>query len=246
MERMILQRDSLETLISKYEQANRRLEDLDQQFEELAKELAASPNGQDRPLTTAQQKKLADLAKQIAQQEQATRDAKDEKLPFDLDKALAKNLDAVANAMASAQAQTGAAATQPGMTTAGARKKLDEIRTQRSGTKRKYQQEATDPLDRLADIFPLQEDQARFEQLYEQQRDLEIRLSAMKGANGEDDPALKARMRTWKPNSVISARKPRPCSTTSRPTPPNFRKTRISISSRSRRRISPRPCVKAP
>jgi hypothetical protein len=51
------------------------------------------------------------------------------------------------------------------------------------------------PIEHLARIYPLFEDQARFVQLYLHERDLAERAKSLKGHDGEDSPALKVRMR---------------------------------------------------
>ena len=72
--------------------------------------------------------------------------------------------------------------------------KLNELR-EKLGTKREeFKEEATEPLEHLAKIFPLKEDEARFADLYLRQRDLAERMAALKAKAG-DDPGSKARMR---------------------------------------------------
>jgi hypothetical protein len=80
----------------------------------------------------------------------------------------------------------------PSISVAG--EKLNKLREQ-LGTKREaFKQEVSEPLEHLAKIFPLKEDEARFADLYLRQRDLAERMAALK-ANAGDDPGSKARMR---------------------------------------------------
>jgi hypothetical protein len=58
-----------------------------------------------------------------------------------------------------------------------------------------FKEETTTPIEHLAKIFPLIEDQARYLELYERQRDLAERMASLKGQDNQDDPKLKTRMR---------------------------------------------------
>ena len=58
-----------------------------------------------------------------------------------------------------------------------------------------FQQQALDPLEHLNRVFPLIADQSRFVEIYQRQRELAERAAALKGHDGADDPAIKARMR---------------------------------------------------
>lgn len=59
--------------------------------------------------------------------------------------------------------------------------------------KEQFQQEAGAPLEHLAKIFPLIEDEARFLLMHEQQKDLAQRLASLKDTPRADDPKVKAR-----------------------------------------------------
>ena len=67
-------------------------------------------------------------------------------------------------------------------------------------------------------ILPLLADQQRFVQLALWQRDLAERLASLKGKEGKDNPALKARIATWSRSKGRSARPWASCWTTSRST----------------------------
>jgi hypothetical protein len=73
--------------------------------------------------------------------------------------------------------------------------KLSEMKERLGGDKKEFDEKATEPLEHLAKIYPLLEDQAKYIQLYQRQRDLEERLSSMKDKENVDDPKVKGRMR---------------------------------------------------
>ena len=82
-----------------------------------------------------------------------------------------------------------------GLKNAAAAQRLAELRDRLTGGRKQLEQNALAPLDQLARVYPLMEDQARFVQLYLRQRDLAQRLTSFKGHDREDEPASKARMR---------------------------------------------------
>jgi hypothetical protein len=73
--------------------------------------------------------------------------------------------------------------------------RLAKLAARLAARRQQFQAEALLPLEHLAKIYPLIEDQSRFVLLVLRQRDLADRLAAMKGQDGVDDPPLKARMR---------------------------------------------------
>ena len=73
--------------------------------------------------------------------------------------------------------------------------KLDEMAKRLAAGRKLYDERAVEPMEFLAAVFPLLADQQRFIMLAQWQQDLAERLASLKGRDGEDDPALKARMR---------------------------------------------------
>jgi hypothetical protein len=87
------------------------------------------------------------------------------------------------------------ASTQPSLSYAGANDKVSEMRKNLGACKAEFQEEATAPIEHMAKIFPLIEDEARFIELYRHQRDLAERMASLKGQDNQDDPKIKTRMR---------------------------------------------------
>src|SRR5205814_9995025 len=97
MERIQLAQEAMEILQSKYDEAARRLEALDQQIEKLQKELQKlDPNSE---LAQEKHDQLNELAERMDKEAAAVEKAAKQDLPFDIDRALSKQLDPVAEKM---------------------------------------------------------------------------------------------------------------------------------------------------
>jgi hypothetical protein len=194
MERLQLAQEGMEVLQSKYEQANRRLEAIDQKIQDLQKELAKlDPSSE---LAQEKRDEIQRLADEMDRQAAEVDKTAKEDLPFDLDQALKQNLGKVASNMRDAAKQSRKLAAQPGVSVAVADKELARIREKLGGAKQDFDQQATDPIEHLAQIFPLKEDEARFIQLAEQQRDLAERMRLLQQSGGDPNtPANRDRMR---------------------------------------------------
>lgn len=193
-ERLVLTREGLEVLQSKYQQALRRLENVAAEIEELQKQLATQPA--DSPMAEESRKKLAELAARMQREANEIRKSAEHKLPFDIDENFTKELAKIADMLDEAAKEVDAAAAkEPPPTAAEAREALEVIATFCKGGKKQYQENTTEPLDYLAKVYPLLEDQSRFTTLYVRQRELADRLESLKGKDGGDDPRIKARMR---------------------------------------------------
>lgn len=191
--RMIRTRQGLETLLSKFQQAQRRLEALAKQIERLQEELRDLPP--DSELAAEHRERLRELAEQMQRDAEEIQKAAEFKMPYDIDEALTPQLEELARKLAAMAQEAANLASRKGLKAEAAKKELEDLR-QRLGRKREqFAEQVTEPLEQLAAIYPLKEDEARFITLYQQQRELAERLASLRGSNGEDDPALKARMR---------------------------------------------------
>lgn len=203
-QRMLLARQGMEVLQSKYEQARRRLEAIDREIENIQKEIKKLQESDALKQASAEQiqefedalrqlfKELADKMHGEAREiDKAAR----QDLPFDIDKALREELGKVSGALREGRDEARRLAGQKDMKVNQMADALDQVRQKLGQQAREFQQNATEPLEHLARIYALLEDEARFVELYQRQRDLEQRLASIKDRQGEDDPRLKARMR---------------------------------------------------
>ncbi len=193
MQKLLVAQQGLETLLSKYEQVNRRLEAILEQLEKIQKELENLKHAKDIPDSV--RRELEKLAEDLEQNARDLGKLADEKLPFDIDKALTEQLRKMAETMAEAAKDAEKLAkTTPlpaGVGAAEAKGLAEKL-----GKKREeFKKEVDEPLEHLAKIFPVKEDEAEFVAVYERQRDLADRMASLEGVNGQDDPAAKARMR---------------------------------------------------
>ena len=192
-DRMVRMRQGVEALLSKYQQVQRRLEGLKQEIDEAQKALDAAPP--DSPLAQEMQKKLTRLADNMREQAKAIEELGKSAMPFDADRKLSSQLQPLAQMLhetARTLEQTGSS---PSQTNAGASEQLRKLAKRLQGERDQYQKQAIEPLEHLRLAYPLMEDQQRFLMLATRQRDLAQRMTALKGRGGEDDPALRVRMR---------------------------------------------------
>jgi hypothetical protein len=191
-ERMLQMRQGIEVLASKYHDAMRRVEELGQQVDELRKKLEKQPDG---PLAEEIRKELHRLQQQMQRESEAIARLAGNRLPFDLDAALAPELaklsrmtDEMAKELEKLEKDRSLLKKDLAKSLAGMADRLDEGR-------RKYQQEALEPVEYLEAVFPLLVDQERFVVLVLRQKDLAERMAGLKGHDNEDNSALRARMR---------------------------------------------------
>jgi hypothetical protein len=191
-EQMLLAREGLDVLVNKYQEAQRRLEAVQEEIEQLMKKL--EKRDADGTLSDEERNELEQLTKRMEDEAKAMRESAKHVLPYDLDKALndeletlAKNLDQAAEEVAKN------AASKP---SAGqAAQTLKKLKEKLAQEKQEMKEGVNDPLEKLAEIYPLLEDQNRFQELAERQRDLADRLTSLKNQENPNDPSIKARMR---------------------------------------------------
>jgi hypothetical protein len=193
-EAMVRQQEGLEVLLSKYQQAQRRMEKLAEEMEKLEKELSEQ-KPQDGELSKEMQEKMNKLAEEMKKEAGAIKESAKHLLPYDLDKNLNKELEKLGEKVDEAAKEMKKASGQPKMSNKGATEKMKELRKKLAGDQKEFNEKATEPLEHLSKIYPLLEDANRFVELYQQQKDLADRMQSLKGKDKQDDPQLKARMR---------------------------------------------------
>jgi len=195
MRRMQLTRDALDVLVSKYEQAARRMEAMDAEIQKLIEQAAKlDPDSQ---LDAEKMKQIKEMAEKLQEAAEAVKKSAKDDLPFDLDKHLTKQLDDAAKQLDYNASDFEALARQKNLSAGQAKAAMEELRKRLGVQRQQFQKEATEPLEHLEKVFPLKEDEARFVDLYQRQRDLEQRMNSLAAEQqkGGDDPRLKARMR---------------------------------------------------
>ncbi len=192
-EQMVRARDGIDALAARYREAQRRLEALAEEIDQLRAELEKLPPG--TTLASAHEAKLNDLARQFRDETAAIRESAKHPLPYDIDRNLSRELESLAKSLEQLSREAEQLAKDAGQKNGAAAERLAEL-ARRLGLGRKdLKDKALAPIEHLALVYPLIEDQARFVQLYFRQRDLAVRTDALKGKDGADDPARKARMR---------------------------------------------------
>ncbi|MBK8270166.1 MAG: hypothetical protein IPK83_18460 [Planctomycetes bacterium] len=190
--RMMMSRQGLEVLQSKYQQARRRLESLAEEMKELEEELASqTPND---PTAREMREKLASLGQKMQEQAEAIHESAKNDLPLELDEKLRKELEKLGEELAKSASNMGELA-EGKKSNEEARRKLEELRKKLDEQKREFDQNAMEPIEHFSKIFPLKQDESRFVQIYQRQRALEERMKSLKGQDLTGDPNVKARMR---------------------------------------------------
>lgn len=177
----------METLQGKYQQAERLMEALQQQIAAIDKQI--KQNGESSAEAQKQLQKAKDaIAETLEQLDKLQQD----ELPLALDKALRKELSDLkdqVNKTGDALKQANPAT--PGSTASAVSRALDIL----GQAKQQYEKNAMEPLDRFEKVYALKEDEAKFVELYNRQKDLADRLAALKSQPAVEDPSAKARMR---------------------------------------------------
>lgn len=192
-ERMVRARMGLEVLLSKYRQAQRRLENAAAEAEGLRKKAKESPK-QDQ-LPEAMRQELTALARRLREDADALRALTKKPFPYDLDLALQRHLEETEQQLRRLSRNLDEQTLKPNLTPAELAQLLDQALRDLAQQKESLDREVSEPLEHLAAIFPLIEDGMRFGLLVRRQRDLEQRLQSLKDKNRVDDPVVKARMR---------------------------------------------------
>ena len=195
MQRMTLAREGLEVLQSKYEQARRRLEALDKQIEDLQKQLAKAEKEDPQ----------GEVAKEVRRQDPAARRRRGRRRPGGGEDG--GRGPAVRHRQGAEEApgrggqdleqsarEAEELSKKAGLSSAGAKKGLEDVRDKLGMRRQQFQKQAADPIEFLAKIFPLKEDEARFVELYQRQRDLAERMKSLADLPA-NDPRAKIRMR---------------------------------------------------
>lgn len=199
-ERMLRQRQGMEVLMSKYRAARRRMESLADEIDQLRKELEEATSGEDSeqspddPVAEEIRQQLRELVERAQNEAEAIRQSAEHKLPYDIDENLSDELTKMSQAARELGEQLDQIQKSPELSNSQLSEKLKELAEKMAGDRKEFDQQAMEPLELLASIMPLLADQSKFVALVLRQIDLAQRLASLEGQDGEDDPALKARM----------------------------------------------------
>jgi hypothetical protein len=185
--------DAMETMMAKYQQANRRLESLSEEIEKLQAELRELKPGEEP--SAELREKLKELAEQMEKEVEALRRLAAEKQPLDIDQELTRELNELADQIAELQQKMQQLAEDDQAGRNEMQQRLEELAQALREKREHLDEEVLQPLEKLNAVLPLSRDEQKFVQIYLRQRELADRLASLKGHDQEDDPQLKARMR---------------------------------------------------
>jgi hypothetical protein len=190
---MIREQDGMELMLSRYREAQRRLEAAAEETEKLRKKLEQEKPGD--PASEETKRELKQLAKRMKEEAAAMRELSDHKLPYSLDQRLSSELNKAAQMPEEAAEEIEKMLQEGDMHNEALERQLGKMKKQLAQERQAYEEQAMQPMELLASIVPLKADEERFLMLVMHQKDLAERLASFKGRDHEDNPALKARMR---------------------------------------------------
>lgn len=195
---MMLREEGARSIAAKYQAAERYLENLAEALRDVetaADAAAANPDSQQaagelQKKIEAAQHAAAEAAKNMEQLSQ-------QPMPIDVDRELAQRLGKMAGEAGQAAEQLGqtaqAQAGKRGLT-ADEKEQVQKMAKQISGQRRRLDEQAVQPLERLQQAMPLIVDQQRFAELAAQQRDLAQRLDSLRSSSDPDNAATQRRV----------------------------------------------------
>ena len=192
-ERMARIRQGIEVLMSKYAEARRRMEGLAKESRGLQKKLKDVPP--DSPVSEQTREQMGRLVQRLRKESARLRESARQKLPLDIDENLTPQLESLAGISSEMADELEKMLSDSQLLNERLAEKLEEMNKKLGAGRQQFDETVTLPLEQLAAVFPLIADQSRFVMLALHQQDLAQRLSALKGRDGEDSPALKTRMR---------------------------------------------------
>lgn len=186
-------RQGVEALVAKYAEARRRMERLSEAVEALQKRVAGQAPGQ--PVDTETQQQAQRLREQLQRETEALRGLARHALPYDADRNLAAELEALAQRTERMAKAWGTLLEKAAISRELLERQLQQLADELRAGRQQYAQRALMPLELLEALFPLIADESRFVMLALRQIDLAERMASLKGRGGEDNPALRARLR---------------------------------------------------
>ncbi|MBN1588269.1 MAG: hypothetical protein JW888_02010 [Pirellulales bacterium] len=192
-ERMVQAREGIDVLLSKYREAQRRMESLGEEIDKLQKELESTPPGDKQ--ADKLREKMEKLRDRLQKESQALRELSETRLPVDLDENLSPQIAKLADMTGQMAGELEKLLKESSLNREPIERQLKKMAKQLQKRKQQYNEQASKPMEHLAVVFPLMVDQQRFTMLVLRQDDLLERLASLKDRDGEDDPALKIRMR---------------------------------------------------
>src|SRR5690606_11024636 len=109
-------------------------------------------------------------------------------LPYDLDRNLTPELERLRRRIEEAQEKLDRLAKENEFSNEDLEQALASALESLEEAQEELEKQAMQPLEKLAQLFPLLADQEKFALIYCRQKDLAVRLSSLRGVDGQDDP----------------------------------------------------------
>lgn len=193
MNQLLVARQGIEAMQGRYQEAARRLEGIAQRIEDLQEALASVDP--ESPAAESIRQELRDLAAAMEEEAAAIERLAAHPLPLDLDRNLAPRLEEMARSLRQEAGTLNRLAGESGLSCRGARDALEQARAALAGDRERLQREATEPVEHLARVLPLLQEQEHFIAIARAQRDLADRLAAVRDQGSVEDPRTRLRLR---------------------------------------------------
>lgn len=186
-------RAGMDMLMNKYQQADRRLENLAEQLKELSRKVDQLPP--ESMAAKELQDEMRKLAEEIKKEAELIKKLNEQKLPFDIDKQLSPQLHEMAETLEKMSQEIKEAAEDEELSKEQLQQMIKQQQEILQNEQQKHDEERMQALERLKQALPLKQDQQAIQKLTQRQRNLADRLSSLQDYEGHNDPAKKARLR---------------------------------------------------
>jgi hypothetical protein len=194
-EKMLRAREGLELLMSKYQQAQRRMEELTDRADRLEKSVKEAMQKDIDQAEKLARKGLEEMAEEMQKQADALRKAAETDLQYDLDKHMSKHLEKLSRQVEELSRKAKSHAANKSLSPKQLVEEIERLKNELTRERREAEEKTTKPLEQLAQVQPLLEDSSRFIILAQRQKALADRMKSLEGKERPDDPSTKARMR---------------------------------------------------
>ena len=196
-ERLNREQLGVESMLARYRQVQRQLEELEMTQREL-EAMDDLPEGEAEEAKQQQRQKMADAAQSFERAAREMREMLQRHYPVDVDEELDPQIAELAERMDEVAAEIRKLIRELNeneIDNEQLKERLAELREQLEGMREQFDRQVMEPLQQLATVFELMAKQQEFVQLVLRQRNLADRLQSLDGKDDVREASVKRRMR---------------------------------------------------